>query len=131
MTLVTRRVKGRPCCTTKLFFLYWLPSVSRSVQSLAFAYRVWPVARQLTVLVNRDAQGVTNERLRELHRIAGPGVYVSESLDDARAAVRAILDDDYQALGIGGGDGTFMQVVLRGNVQPVRTNGDEATELAR
>jgi diacylglycerol kinase family enzyme len=69
------------------------------------------MARQLAVLVNRNAHGVTARHLDELRRLAGTGLYVSDSLHESQRAARAILDAGYQALGIGGGDGTFMQVV--------------------
>lgn len=67
--------------------------------------------RRLAALVNRNAPGVTPNRLTVLHDIVGSGVHVTASATEARTAVRAILDAGYQALAIGGGDGTFMQVV--------------------
>ncbi len=69
------------------------------------------MTRQLAVIVNRNAQGVTVRSLEQLRRIAGPDLYVSATLEEARAAARAVLDRGYRALAIGGGDGTFMQVV--------------------
>ncbi len=69
------------------------------------------VPRQVAVLVNRNAQGVTPRRIAALRRLAGHAIYLTDNLDGATAAVRQIVEAGYDALAIAGGDGTFMQAV--------------------
>jgi diacylglycerol kinase family enzyme len=68
------------------------------------------VGRQVAVLVNRHAQGVTERHLDELRRIVGERVYITNTIAEGTAAIRAIVDAGVGALAIAGGDGTFAQV---------------------
>jgi diacylglycerol kinase family enzyme len=69
------------------------------------------VPRDVAVLVNRNAQGVTARHLEELRQLVGDRLYVTETIDAGRDAIRTIVERRCDALAIGGGDGTFMQVV--------------------
>jgi len=63
------------------------------------------VTRLVAVLVNRNAQGVTEASIAQLRDAVGDRLYVTETLDDATAAAHEIIG--VGALAIGGGDGTF------------------------
>jgi diacylglycerol kinase family enzyme len=64
----------------------------------------------VAVLLNRRAQGVTPARVRWFRaRVAPDDLFVTESLADHEAALRAILAAGHEVLCPGGGDGTFME----------------------
>lgn len=65
----------------------------------------------MAVLVNRQAQGVSDRHVDELRRLVGDRLYVTASIDAGAQALRAIVERGDEALAIGGGDGTFTQVV--------------------
>jgi diacylglycerol kinase family enzyme len=68
--------------------------------------------RRVAVLLNRNAQRVTPELVRLVQSIAPPGsVLVTTTLDEGRAAVAAVARGGYEALCVGGGDGTFTHAV--------------------
>ena len=59
-----------------------------------------------------DDPGVSFRVLVAAHvcsQVAAEDLHVTSSLDEARAAARAIVGREYGALCVGGGDGTFMQ----------------------
>jgi diacylglycerol kinase family enzyme len=63
------------------------------------------------VLLNRGAQGVTAARLAWFRkRVRAEDLFVTETIEEGRAAVRAIVERGYEVLCPGGGDGTFMFV---------------------
>ena len=65
--------------------------------------------RRVAVLVNRNAQRASPEVLSLIRACVPAGdVFVSGSLGEAREAAAAIVAGGYDALAIGGGDGTFM-----------------------
>ena len=66
--------------------------------------------RRVAVLLNRRAQGVTRAVVRWFEaRVAREDLYVAASVDEGRAAVRAIVAAGHDVLVPGGGDGTFME----------------------
>jgi diacylglycerol kinase family enzyme len=68
--------------------------------------------RRVAVLLNRNAQRVTPGLVRLVQSMAPPGtVLVTTTLDEGRAAATAVARGRYEALCVGGGDGTFTQAV--------------------
>jgi len=66
-------------------------------------------ARRVAVLLNRRAQGVTGSRVRWFRAHVPPGdLVVTDDVEQARHAVRAIARAGYDVLVLGGGDGTVM-----------------------
>jgi diacylglycerol kinase family enzyme len=69
------------------------------------------VPRERAALVNRHAQGVTERHISDLRQLLGDRLYVTDTVEAGRAAIRAIVERGCRAVAVGGGDGTFMQVV--------------------
>lgn len=68
--------------------------------------------RRIAVLLNRNAQRVTPRLVGHVQSMVPRGdVFVTTTPEEARAAVEAVARGGHGALCIGGGDGTFMQVV--------------------
>ncbi|MGH7296076.1 MAG: diacylglycerol kinase family protein, partial [Polyangiaceae bacterium] len=66
--------------------------------------------RRVAILLNRNAQRVTPELVTRLAR-ALPDVdqLATSTLEEAREAARAIVRRGYEAVCVGGGDGTFIR----------------------
>jgi diacylglycerol kinase family enzyme len=65
--------------------------------------------RRVAVMLNRCAQGVTAARLRWFGaRVPAQDLFVTGSVDEAAAAIGTVVARGYEALCLGGGDGTFM-----------------------
>lgn len=68
--------------------------------------------RRVAVLLNRNAQRVKPKLVRLVESLVPRGdVLVTASEAEGRAAVERVIREGYEALCVGGGDGTFMQVV--------------------
>jgi len=66
--------------------------------------------RRIAVLLNRNAQRVTSDLVRRITAMLDErDLFVTGSRDEARAAVRRIVARGYDAVCVGGGDGTFIQ----------------------
>lgn len=66
--------------------------------------------RRVAILLNRRAQRVTPGLVEKVAAACGAGdLFVTGSLDEARAAARAIVERGYDVVCVGGGDGTFIQ----------------------
>lgn len=62
------------------------------------------------MLLNRRAQGVTPARVRWFRaQVAGDDLFVTESVEQARAALGTVAARGYDVVCTGGGDGTFME----------------------
>src|SRR5262249_49439860 len=68
--------------------------------------------RRVALLLNRNAQRVKPPIIRLARSLVAPGdVFVTGTPEEGRAAVEEIARAGYDALCVGGGDGSFMQVV--------------------
>jgi diacylglycerol kinase family enzyme len=66
--------------------------------------------RRVAVLLNRNAQRVTPALVRDVGALVGArDLFVTASRDEARDAARDIVARGYDAVCVGGGDGTFIQ----------------------
>jgi hypothetical protein len=90
------------------------PPPSPRVNFLA-ASRRGPIVlavRRLAVLVNPRAQRVSPRVIAALREhVPAEAMWVTTSAAEAQAAAAAIVRGDYQAVAVGGGDGTFVQLV--------------------
>jgi diacylglycerol kinase family enzyme len=68
-----------------------------------------PSARRVAVLLNRRAQGVTAAREAWFRaNVPAEDLFVTETIEAGRAAIRAVVERGYDVACPGGGDGTFM-----------------------
>ncbi|MCZ7586197.1 MAG: diacylglycerol kinase family protein [Deltaproteobacteria bacterium] len=64
------------------------------------------------VLLNANAKRVTRGVVRKVEdMVPRAQTYISHSIDDARSAVREIVDKGYETVFCGGGDGTFISTI--------------------
>lgn len=71
-----------------------------------------PRAGRIAVVVNGNAQSVSDEVISTLDQILDAGdLYVSRRIEDAGAIAKNLLDRSYDTILTGGGDGTFTVVV--------------------
>jgi len=76
------------------------------------AYRPRVPERSVAVLLNRNAQAVGPRVLAWFRtRLPPASLHVVATLDESRAALARVLADGFGALCVGGGDGSFQQVV--------------------
>jgi diacylglycerol kinase family enzyme len=76
---------------------------------------------KIAIVLNGNARSITAGAINKIHRACGeraannkPGechVFVSKSLKDARHIARLIVNDKFDVVMSGGGDGTFVQCV--------------------
>jgi len=65
--------------------------------------------RRAAVLLNRNAQRVTPDLVEWVRSVVpAESLFVTSSVEAARAAAEAVAKKGYEALCVGGGDGTFM-----------------------
>ncbi len=65
--------------------------------------------RRAAVLLNRSAQRVTPDLVEWVRSVVpAESLFVTASVEAARAAAEAVVKQGYEALCVGGGDGTFM-----------------------
>jgi diacylglycerol kinase family enzyme len=72
---------------------------------------------KVAVILNQRARGVGPEVVRRLGRIVpSSDLYLSRDLEQSRAIARTVVERGYEAVLLGGGDGTFVQCLsdLRG-----------------
>jgi len=73
---------------------------------------VRPRAGRIAVVVNGNAQSVSDEVITTLDQILDAGdLYVSRRIEDADGIAKSLLDRSYDTILTGGGDGTFTVVV--------------------
>src|SRR5579872_3630829 len=66
--------------------------------------------RDVAVLLNRRAQRVTPDMIAKVGAACGERhLFVTGSLEEARAAARTVVSRGYEVVCVGGGDGTFIQ----------------------
>jgi diacylglycerol kinase family enzyme len=66
--------------------------------------------RRIAVMLNRNAQRVTPQLVSWMRAwLPADDLFVSGSLEEARAAAAAVVERGYGALCVGGGDGTLVQ----------------------
>jgi diacylglycerol kinase family enzyme len=82
--------------------------------------------QRVAVILNERARGVRPEVVQKLGRIVPRGdLYLSRDLEESRRIARTVVERGYEAVLLGGGDGTFVQCLsdLRGaadvNAQPL------------
>ena len=94
-----------PCSYVTLAPLPAQPLKLRTPRGL----RVVPGPARVAVLLNAHARKVTPDVLRALSHVVPRGdLYVSRSPLDARRIAHAVVDQGYDTVFFGGGDGTFM-----------------------
>ena len=72
---------------------------------------------RVAVILNQRARGVGSDVVRRLGRIVPDGdLYLSRDLAESRSIARTVVERGYDAVLLGGGDGTFVQCLadLRG-----------------
>lgn len=71
-----------------------------------------PDYSKVAVLLNRNARRVTDRLARKMERLVGSdNLYYSQSLEEAEAFTREIVQRNYGTVVCGGGDGTLMNSV--------------------
>lgn len=103
------------------------------------------VTRQphVAILVNGNAKRVNSDVVEALHELGGLDLFVSRSIEEAQTVARRVVEQGYDTVLIGGGDGTFVEwtsqiiaqaeaagtVVPRFSLLPLGTGNALATAL--
>ncbi|UCH29015.1 MAG: hypothetical protein JSV06_12185 [Myxococcales bacterium] len=69
-------------------------------------------AGRVAVVLNGNARQVTDQLVESFDHVVGSGdLFLSRSLDEAQGIALSIVENGYQVVLTGGGDGTFVQMV--------------------
>src|SRR5687768_13500278 len=84
--------------------------LSHRVMNTAPVPRLDASARQVAIVLNRNARGVTDQAIRRVCKLhPASDVFVSTSLEESRRIARLVVERGYDMALLGGGDGTFVQ----------------------
>ena len=67
---------------------------------------------RVAVVLNGNARQVTDQLVESFDQVVGSGdLFLSRSMDEAHGIALSIVEEGYQTVVTGGGDGTFVQMV--------------------